>query len=80
MKNTDIVIEGDSNLSPEEHEKMLLKNLLSLHKIIGYDEFISKVNKIKSALDAIKPYLSENEFDELGTKLTRAVIKERYGE
>lgn len=80
MENKDIVIEGDSNLSTEEFERMLLKHLESLHKFIGYDEYLSKVNEIKSALEVVKPYLSDNEFDELGTKLSRAIVKERYGE
>lgn len=80
MENKDIVITGDSNLSPEEFERMLLKHQKSLHKFIGHDEYLSKVNEIKSFLEVIKPYLSDNEFDELGATLSRAVIKERFGE
>ncbi|MFQ2752064.1 hypothetical protein ACK3YM_14680 [Aeromonas caviae] len=77
MENKDIVIEGDSNISPEEFDRMLLKHLISLHK---HDKLISKINEIKSAIEVVKPYLSDNEFDELGAKLSRAVVKERYGE
>lgn len=80
MENKDIVIEGDSNLSPEEFERMLLKHQKSLRKFIENEKYFIKVNEIKSALDVVKPYLSDNEFDELDAKLSRAVVKERYSE